>query len=72
MFLNSKNLAKKLRGKSPDEVKIIEATIQPLQWHSGVNISNREDMQDKYTYNKHENEWRIWNPNSIMNISILD
>lgn len=71
MILFSKNVANRFRGMDPNNVKIIEAETYPQKWHSGVNIFDK-DMSDKYTYNKSENEWRVWNPTNIKVLKILD
>lgn len=60
----TKVLMERLKGKLADDIAILEADIPPLQWRSDVNIFD-EDMSDKYTVNTGEQEWRVWNPQSI-------
>lgn len=71
MFLFSGTTVRRFRGMDPKDVKIIQVETHPQEWHSGVNIFDK-DMSNRYTYNKSENEWRIWNPKNITNIKVLD
>lgn len=71
IFISSKDTFKRFQGMSPNNVKIIETETQPVQWHFNINISP-EEMSDKYTYNKSENEWRIWNPQHIKPVKIIN
>ena len=67
-FGTMRNLLSKLKDKDQQNLGIIEAQPPPLQWHNGVNVGfgrDEEQMQDKYTYNGSENEWRIWNPKHL-------
>lgn len=57
----------RLIGKQEKDISILKVTTTPQKWHSGINI-NKDEMHDKYTYNRSENEWRIWNPKSVINI----
>ena len=54
-----------LREINPDDVGVIEVETQPLQWHKGTNVFHDTDMSQSYTYNRHENEWRVYSPDAI-------
>ena len=71
MFLFSGRTINRFREMNPDNVKIIQAEIHPQEWHSGTNIFDK-DMSKRYTYNKSENEWRIWNPDNVTSIKVID
>lgn len=51
-----------LKGLKPEDAGIVEVETVPMQWHSGTNIWHDTDMSQNYTYNTHENEWRVFNP----------
>lgn len=71
IFAHSGMTSPRLSKLDPDDVKIIEVSTVPNTWHSGVNTF-MDDMKDRYTYNAYENEWRIYNPNNVNIISILE
>lgn len=53
------------QGMDPDDVGVVEVETQPLQWNKGTNIGHETDMSQNYTYNRHENEWRVYDPSGI-------
>ena len=59
-----KSLLNRLKGKSPDDIAILEAKTPPLKWRSNVNIFD-EDMSERYTVNTGEQEWRVHNPQAV-------
>lgn len=56
------DIFKKVR---PEQVGILEVETNPMQWHTGTNIWSDTDMSNNYTYNQHENEWRVFDPKGI-------
>lgn len=70
LFLSSYQTAKRLSSLDPRNVRIIEVETQPSEWHSGVNIFD-QSMKGRYTYNAHEKEWRIWDPDQVTTIRVL-
>lgn len=64
IFGNS-NLLDHFVGLNPDDVGVVEVETQPLEWHTGTNIWHDTDMSNHYTYNRYENEWRIYDSQAI-------
>lgn len=64
IFGNS-NVLDNFVGMDPDDVGVLEVETQPLKWHSGTNIWHDTDMREHYTYNLHENEWRVFDSSGI-------
>lgn len=55
-----------LEGKDCDKIKIVESRPSPnLKYRHHYNIFPDVNMNPYYTYNKHEKEWRVYNPENI-------
>lgn len=62
-----------LKGKHSEEIKIIEVRPSPqLCFRHEYNIIHDEEMEAFYTYNKHEAEWRIWDPRKAIPIGVTE
>lgn len=66
LFGGSEQILEKFKKMNPDDIGIIEVETNPsLNWHNGANIWHDTDMSTNYTYNKSENEWRVFAPEMI-------
>jgi len=72
MFAFASNTYKKFENFDENNVKIIEVETSPLKWHHGANIWDDTNMKENYVYVKGENEWRIYGPESLKNIRIIE
>jgi len=62
-----------LIGKTPQDIKIVEVKPSPeLRFRHEYNIFHDESMAPYYTYNKHEAEWRIWDPAKAIPMRVLE
>jgi len=62
-----------LLGKRPEDIVIVEAEVLPgLRFRHPYNIIRPEDVAGRYTYNKYEKEWRIWQPKYLKPLRVVD
>lgn len=62
-----------LIGKTPQSIKIVEVQPSPeLRFRHEYNIFQDEKMAPYYTYNTHEEEWRIWDPRKAIPVGVME
>ena len=71
-FCDSSSTCQRLSSMSPEQVKIVKVEVMPNKWHSGTNIFDDTSMDGNYTFNKGENEWRIWNTKTVKPVGIVE
>jgi len=58
--------------KRCENIRIVEAEPSPrLRFRHHYNIFRDTPMSGRYTYNKYEKEWRIWDPRDLKPLRIL-
>ena len=66
LFGGNEKIIQNLESMTPEQIGILEVETRPeLNWHSGANTWPDTDMSQNYTYNRHENEWRVYDPTMI-------